>query len=33
MKFSLKYPGDRKPCQFDLGVLSTFENRKTSFLL
>ena len=30
-KILFKLPGDRKPCQSDLGVLSTFENVNTSF--
>lgn len=30
-KILSKHSGDRKPCQFDLGALSTLENINTSF--
>ena len=30
-KSLFKLPGDGKPCQFDLGVFSTFESVNTSF--
>lgn len=32
-KILFKLPGDRKPCQFDLGIFNTFENVNTSIMI